>query len=103
MLKAPYTWVAGSSGSSQRGLKLTWTLDFTGGGRQGRVRAKVRKLEQEGRILRSRTAPTSAANNSDDDDEEDDDEEDYDENAESVDLSDDEEEDTSEFMETPTR
>ena len=100
ILKAPYTWVAGSSGTSQRGLALTWTIDFQDAGRQGRVRAKVKKVEQEsGRTLRSRSIPVTAPNN---DDEEDDDE-DYEEDDDDEDVSEDEEEDISEFMETPRR
>lgn len=100
ILKAPYTWITGNSGRRQRGLELTWTLDFTGDGRQGRVRAKVKKLEEEGsRRLRTRPAPAIAP--IDDDDEEDD--SDYEDDDDDEDRSEEEEEDVSEFVETPRR
>ena len=100
ILKAPYTWVIDNSGTRQRGLQLNWTLDFTDRGRQGRVRAKVKKLEEEGgRLLRTRPVPVTAPN--DDDDEEED--EDYEEDDDNEDESEDEEEDISEFVEIPRR
>jgi len=99
ILKAPYTWVPSASGTRQRGLELTWTLDFTGDGRQGRVKAKVKRLEEDGgRRLRTRSVPAAASN--DDDDEEED--EDY-EGEDSEDQSEDEEEDISEFIEASRR
>lgn len=102
ILKAPYTWVVGNSGTRQQGLELTWTLDFEGRGRQGRVRAKVKKLEEEdSRVLRTRVAPTTARTNNNDDEEGDDD--DYEENGDSEDQSQDEEEEISEFVNTPRR
>lgn len=98
ILKAPYTWIVDSSGTTQRGLELTWTLNFTDRGRQGRVRAKVKKLEEAGgRRLRTRTVPPPAPNN----DGVDEDDEDYE--VVDDDLSEDEEEDISEFVETPRR
>ncbi|KAL1648266.1 hypothetical protein SLS61_006956 [Didymella pomorum] len=100
ILKEPYTWIVDNSGETQRSLELTWTLNFTDRGRQGRVRAKVKKLEEDrARRLRTRAVPASAPD--DDDDDAEDDDEDY----ESIDedLSEDEEEDMSEFVETPRR
>jgi hypothetical protein len=98
ILKPPYTWIVDNSGTTQRGLELTWTLNFTDRGRQGRVRAKVKKLEEgEGRRLRTRVLPAPALDD-DDDEEEDEDYETVDDN-----LSEDEEEDISEFVETPRR
>ncbi|KAF2996870.1 hypothetical protein E8E13_004703 [Curvularia kusanoi] len=98
ILKAPYTWVGRNSGATQRSLKLPWTLDFTGRGRQGRVRGGVKRIDQGGRRLRTRPQPAAAP--SSDDEEEDDD--DYNDD-EGEDLSEDEEEDISEFVETPRR
>lgn len=100
ILKAPYTWIVDNSGETQRGLELTWTLNFTDRGRQGRIRAKVKKLVEEGgRRLRTRAVPAPALGDDDDDGE------DGDEDYESIDeyLSEDEEEDISEFVETPRR
>ncbi|KAF2629047.1 hypothetical protein BU25DRAFT_490168 [Macroventuria anomochaeta] len=98
IFKAPYIWVVGNSGTRQRGLELTWTLDFEDRGRQGRVRAKVKKLKEEGGLrLRTRPVPTVTSNDDDDD------EEDYESNDENENLSEDEEEDTSVFVETPGR
>jgi hypothetical protein len=61
VLKEPYGWIVDNSGVKQPGLELTWTLDFEGRGRQGRVRAKVKRFEEaptDGRrVLRSRTLP----------------------------------------------
>lgn len=101
VLKAPYTWVGHTSGTTQRGLKLTWTLDFTDRGRQGRVRRGVRRLEEEGgRRLRTRPLRTVTP----DADEEEDEDEDYEDEGEDDDLSEEEEEgDVSEFVETPRR
>lgn len=98
ILKAPYTWVGNNSGTTQRGLKLTWTLDFTDQGRQGRVRRGVKRLEEAGgRRLRTRALPAVVPDD-DDEDEDDDYEDDGDE-----DLSEEEEEDISEFVNTPRR
>ncbi|EUC46308.1 hypothetical protein COCMIDRAFT_93184 [Bipolaris oryzae ATCC 44560] len=61
VLKAPYNWIIDNAGTKKQGLELSWTLDFEGRGRQGRVRAKVKKFEAEtapaGRTLRSRHIP----------------------------------------------
>lgn len=46
VLKEPYGWVKDGGERRHEGLELTWTLDFEGRGRQGRVRAKVRKVEE---------------------------------------------------------
>lgn len=102
VLKEPYQWIIDSSGPTQPGLELTWPLSFERTGRQGRVRAKVRKLEEppvDGpRLLRPRPAPAGAPLQNDDDDDEDDD---YDEGMSST--SEEEEEDISEFTETSLR
>ena len=98
ILKAPYIWVGRNSGATQRSLKLPWTLDFTDRGRQGRVRGGVKRIDEGGRRLRTRSLPAEAPNN---DDEEDDD--DYDDDEEDENLSEDDEEDISEFVETPRR
>jgi hypothetical protein len=107
VLKAPYTWIIDNSGTRQRGLELNWTLDFTDRGRQGRVRAKVKKLEEEGgRRLRTRPVPAIAPNDNDDDEEDHEDHEDYEdyeENDDNEDESEDEEEDISELVEIPRR
>jgi phosphopantothenoylcysteine synthetase/decarboxylase len=116
VLKEPYNWVIDNAGSRQPGLELTWTLDFEGRGRQGRVRAKVQKMGQpategvaseigEGRRTRSTRqaampANPSMSNNGDDNDDEDDDYEEADSDSEE---SQDEEEDISEFIATPRR
>lgn len=92
IVKAPYTWVVDNSGTRQRGLELTWTLDFTDRGRQKIVRAKVKKLEEEGgRRLHNRPMPTVAPN--DDNDEEDDEDYDDDDDEEDESSAEDEEED----------
>ncbi|KAF2821169.1 hypothetical protein CC86DRAFT_374031 [Ophiobolus disseminans] len=106
VLKETHGWVVNNTGMKQSSLDLTWTLDFEGRGRQGRVRAKVKKFEEpltdRERRLRSRALPVSAPTISDEDDEEDDD---Y--NVEDVDESssdgENEEEEFSEFIETPRR
>ncbi|KAJ4984598.1 hypothetical protein SVAN01_09920 [Stagonosporopsis vannaccii] len=108
ILKAPYTWVPSASGTRQRGLELTWTLDFTGDGRQGRVKAKVKRLEEEGgRRLRTRLVPVADSHDDhdeeDDDEEEDDDDDNDDDDESNEDISEDEEEDISEFIETTRR
>lgn len=98
MLKEPYQWIVDSSGPTQPGLELTWPLSFERRGRQGRVRAKVRQMEESPvdgpRRLRPRAAPAPVRDDDDDDDED----EDYDHETSS--MSEDEEEDVSEFTET---
>jgi hypothetical protein len=57
VLKEPYGWVKDGVGIRSQGLMLDWTLSFEGRGQQGRVRAKVKKVEvavAEGRALRPR-------------------------------------------------
>lgn len=44
VLQQGYSWVTDNTDARQAGLELTWSLDFRGEGRQGRVRAKVRKM-----------------------------------------------------------
>jgi hypothetical protein len=77
VLKQPYNWIIDNAGTRQQALELEWTLDFEGRGRQGRVRAKVNKLDTEandtGRTLRARRPPPSAPVPDDEDDEEDED------------------------------
>ncbi|EFQ96148.1 hypothetical protein CFE70_003757 [Pyrenophora teres f. teres 0-1] len=106
VLKPPYCWMVGNT--AQEGLDLTWLLDFDGSGKQGRVRAKVRKLEeaveaveaeQGGRRLRPRQARSNAPPIQEDDYE-------MDEEESSDDDDDDEDDDQydrrlSEYSETP--
>lgn len=106
VLKEPYSWVVDNSGAMQSDLDLTWTLDFEGRGRQGRVRAKVKKLENSpirpGRTLRPRAQPVNSSY-TDDEDEEDEDYDDSEDDDENV-LSDVEDEDAvSEDIGTPQR
>jgi hypothetical protein len=57
VLKEQYGWVKDGVGSRSQGLKLDWMLSFEGRGQQGRVRAKVKKVEVqvvEERALRPR-------------------------------------------------
>ena len=57
VLNEPYGWVKDGVGIRSQGLMLDWTLSFEGRGQQGRVRAKVKKVEMavaEGRVLRPR-------------------------------------------------
>jgi hypothetical protein len=109
VLKEPYGWIVDNSGVKQPGLELTWTLDFAGRGRQGRVRTKVKKFEEpptDGRrVLRSRTVPSSSVANVQQNDEEDEDDGDYAEGEIDDDesLSESEEEEVSEFIDTPRR
>ena len=61
-MKEPYSWIIDNAGTRQQGLELSWELDFEGRGRQGRVRAKVKKfvddeVNQTGRRLRTRQVP----------------------------------------------
>jgi hypothetical protein len=114
VLKEPYNWVIDNAGSRQPGLELTWTLDFEGRGRQGRVRAKVQKTGQpategvtsetgEGRRTRSMRQAAMPANPSmSNNDAEDEDEDDYYEEANS-DSEESQDEDISEFIATPRR
>jgi hypothetical protein len=96
VLKETHTWVRNNA-SSQSDLELTWTLDFNGTGRQGRVKAKVKKVEnlltERERRLQARSQPVPAP--SMDDEEDDDDEDEM--------MSESEEEEVSEFVETPRR
>lgn len=51
VLKAGYSWVSSEAEDTADGgvkgkLPLEWTLDFNGGGSQGRLRLKVRKEKQ---------------------------------------------------------
>lgn len=110
MLKQPYNWIIDNSGTRQQALELEWTLDFEGEGRQGRVRAKVNRLDagsnHAGRTLRSRRPPPSAPVPDDEDDELDDDyeaaaEEDEDDDESSSDE--DFEEGASEYVEPSRR
>ncbi|KAH7385430.1 hypothetical protein DE146DRAFT_681005 [Phaeosphaeria sp. MPI-PUGE-AT-0046c] len=104
VLKEPYQWIVDSSGPTQPGLELTWPLSFERNGRQGRVRAKVRKTEEppvDGpRRLRTRSAPAAPLVQNDEDDDEDEDD-DYDDEMSS--SSEEEEGDNSEFTETSHR
>jgi hypothetical protein len=107
VLKEPYSWVLDNTGTRQAGLELTWTLSFEGDGRQGRVRAKVKKMQETPpadarRILRSGRAATSAPAANDDVDHEED--EDYDgDELDEDESSSEEDEEVSEFLETPHR
>jgi hypothetical protein len=56
VLKEPYSWVVDNSGARQAGLELSWRLDFRGDGRQGRVRAKVKKMEDGNAAASERAA-----------------------------------------------
>jgi hypothetical protein len=107
VLKEPYSWVTNNSGTRQAGLELTWTLSFEEGGRQGRVRRKVRKLETvlptEGpRVLRSGRLPAAAPARVDDD-EDDEEDDDYDDDEMDADgtSTEEEEEEVSEFLASP--
>jgi hypothetical protein len=96
-----------NAGTRQQALELEWELDFEGRGRQGRVRAKVNKLDveanQTGRTLRARRPPATVPDPDDDDDELDDDFED-DEDDDDESSSDEEfEEGTSEYVEPSRR
>lgn len=84
VLKDPYSWVVDNSGPRQTDLELTWTLDFEGRGRQGRVRAKVRKVEHQ-----------TIASGPDLDDEDDEDDGDFEADAIDTSSEDDEGEDES--------
>ncbi|KAJ8117005.1 hypothetical protein OPT61_g1695 [Boeremia exigua] len=103
ILKAPYTWISSNSGARKPGLELSWTLDFTGDGRQGTVRARVKRIEEgAGRRLRTRSVPHIVSRDHDDEDDDDNDER-YEDGNESETPSEDEEEDISEFAETRGR
>jgi hypothetical protein len=110
VLKEPYSWVLDNTGTRQAGLELTWTLSFEGDGRQGRVRAKVKKMVEtppaDGRrVLRSGRSAASAPLAVDDPDDEEEEDEDYDEDEldEDESSSEEEEEEVSEFLATPQR
>ncbi|EAT87075.2 hypothetical protein SNOG_06011 [Parastagonospora nodorum SN15] len=104
VLKEPYSWVVNDSGSRQAGLELSWALNFEGGGRQGRVRAKVKKFHEDTppangrRVLRSGRMATNAPVRVDDDE---DDDADYDDDESDEDETSSEEEEISEFLDTP--
>lgn len=62
VLRRPYVWVRSGEeeGVAKDELELEWLLDFEGRGRQGRVRAKVRRgdgaeEEEEGESVARRT------------------------------------------------
>jgi hypothetical protein len=95
VLKEPYKWIVGTAGSRPSGLELTWTLDFTGSGRQGRVRAHVRRTESEStaRALRATRRSHVNAAQLDEDDE-------MDDESSSIEGQD---EEASEFIGTPRR
>jgi hypothetical protein len=63
VLEEGYRWVDGGSGQGSRRLVLDWMLNFDGSGRQGRVRAKVKRVgsgdgdEQGRRDNESRASP----------------------------------------------
>jgi transcription initiation factor IIF auxiliary subunit len=106
VLKEPYNWVIDNAGSRQPGLELTWTLDFEGRGRQGRVKAKVQKMEQpamedvtsetgEGRRTRSTRQAAMSGNPTNLNRGDNDDDEEADDNYEEADIS--------EFIATPRR
>lgn len=107
-MKEPYSWVVNDSGLRQAGLELSWALNFEGGGRQGRVRAKVKKYYEdtlpagEPRVLRSGRTATNAPVRIDDD-EDDDTDYDDDESGEDETSSEEEEEEISEFLDMPQR
>ncbi|KAF2127678.1 hypothetical protein P153DRAFT_320077 [Dothidotthia symphoricarpi CBS 119687] len=111
VLKEPYGWVVDDNTPRQPNLELTWTLDFEGRGRQGRVRAMVKKVESERTIVdheaRPRRTQTNRQHQDDEGDEEDEDDGDYEE-AGNDDPSDSNEDDgddegESEYVETPRR
>lgn len=77
-MKEPYSWIIDNAGTRQQGLELSWELDFEGRGRQGRVRAKVKKfvddeINQTGRRLRTRQVPARHPEMDDEDEEEEED------------------------------
>jgi transcription initiation factor IIF auxiliary subunit len=47
ILKEPYSWVQDNTNERRHMLKLDWMLSFEGSGQQGRVRAKVKKIEDD--------------------------------------------------------
>ena len=47
MLEDPYSWVQDGENISRSEMTLDWMLSFEGRGAQGRVRAKVRKAEED--------------------------------------------------------
>ncbi|KAH7071954.1 hypothetical protein BKA63DRAFT_376533, partial [Paraphoma chrysanthemicola] len=103
ILKEPYKWIVENGRATQRGLELTWLLDFEGRGRQGRVKGRVKKIEED--VLATeratRSSPVRWPHMDDNDDEDDEDDEDYTENNDLESASDMEEEDVSEYVNTP--
>ncbi|KAI4694084.1 uncharacterized protein J4E92_006003 [Alternaria infectoria] len=110
VLKQPYNWIMDNAGTRQQALELEWPLNFEREGRQGRVRAKVNRLDaaanSTGRVLRSRHPLPSAPVPDDDDDELDDDYEatqDEDEDDDESSSDEDFEEAASEYVEPSRR
>lgn len=99
ILKQPYGWVIDNIGTTQSGLELDWTLSFEGRGRQGRMRAKVKKADttSAGSIP---GAGQSLANGPDLDDDDEDDDDDYEGIDEESSSDDSEEEEVSEYIDT---
>ncbi|KAF1850772.1 uncharacterized protein K460DRAFT_361541 [Cucurbitaria berberidis CBS 394.84] len=100
VLKEPYSWIIDNAGTRQSGLELTWTLDFEGRGRQGRVRTKVKRFEAN--PVDAPGVPTQSPANGPDLEDEDDDYEVVEDDEEST-SDHDEEEDVSEYINTPPR
>ncbi|OAL47510.1 hypothetical protein IQ07DRAFT_119102 [Pyrenochaeta sp. DS3sAY3a] len=97
VLHEPYSWVVDSAGTRRSSLELSWTLDFEGRGRQGRVRAKVKKFESAD----ASPGTLQSIVDSPDLDEDDEDDEDYDSfDTESSTDDEDDEADISEYIET---
>jgi hypothetical protein len=109
VLQESHTWVSNNSGARQSDLELAWTLDFNGDGRQGRVRAKVKKLGEvltdRERRMRARQQPVvmAAPRMEDEEDEDDDDYEGHDDDEDMTSSESDEAEEISEVIETPRR
>ncbi|RAR14116.1 hypothetical protein DDE83_002534 [Stemphylium lycopersici] len=110
VMKEPYSWIIDNAGTRQQGLQLSWDLDFEGRGRQGRVRAKVKKfvndeVNQNGRRLRTRQVPAREPeiDNEDDEEEDDDYEAPADEDDESTSDDDMHDEGDSEYVEPSRR
>jgi hypothetical protein len=108
VLKEPYGWVVDGRGTRQASRELTWTLDFSGAGMQGRVRGKIKKYEAAptivgGRVLRSRRPPMNVAVQNDQDDEDDEDDDFDEDEIEDAESSSEDEEEASEFMESASR
>ncbi|CAO2653770.1 Nn.00g031810.m01.CDS01 [Neocucurbitaria sp. VM-36] len=101
ILKEPYSWVIDDASTRQPGLLLPWTLDFEGRARQGRVRARVKRIE----AIPTDMAAQSLANGPDLEDEDDEEDDDYEAGEDGETSSDDEDddEDASEYVGTPSR